>query len=63
MAKTHILRLLVNEEHPETGTVYIIKKPGGGLKAGNKIRLRKYDKRLKKHCWFVDKKMPAHSKN
>jgi len=26
------------------------------------LRLKKYDPVLKKHVWFVEKKMPPHSK-
>ena len=27
-----------------------------------KLRMKKYDNVLKKHVWFVEKKMPPHSK-
>jgi len=60
--KSYQLRRLVNEDNPETGTTYTIKKPTKGLKAGDKFRMRKYDPVLKKHCWFTEKKMPSHSK-
>lgn len=60
--KSYAVRQLVNEEHPETGTKYIVQKPTKGMKAQDKLRLRKYDKVLRKHCWFVEKKMPAHAK-
>lgn len=60
--KTHQLVNLVNEDNPETGTIYIIKKPNGGLKAGVKLRFRKYDPVLRKHCWFREKKLPSPTK-
>jgi large subunit ribosomal protein L33 len=52
---------MINEENPETGTKYIVKTPTKGTKAGNKLRLRKYDPVLRKHVWFIEKKMPSHS--
>lgn len=60
--KSYVVRQLVNEEHPETGTKYIMKKPTKGMKAQDKLRLRKYDKVLRKHCWFKEVRMPNHSK-
>ena len=33
-----------------------------GMKVAEKLRLKKYDPVLKKHVWFVEKKMPPHSK-
>lgn len=59
MAKaTYQLVQLVNEEHPETGTKYVKRIPTKGNKAAAKIRLRKYDPVLRKHCWFVQRKLP-----
>ena len=58
--KSHILVQLVNEE-VSTPTKYIAKKPTKGLKASEKLRLRKYDKVTKKHHWFSEKRMPSHS--
>jgi len=60
--KSYRLIQLVNEDNPETGTKYIIKKPTKGVKVSEKIRLRKYDNVLKKHCWFKEVRMPSHSK-
>lgn len=57
--KTTYLVQLVSEHN--TGTKYIIKKPTRGIKQ-EKMRFRKYDPVLRKHCWFVEKKMPSHSK-
>ena len=60
--KTFVLVQLVNEEVPNTGTKYVIKKPSKGTKKGEKIRLRKYDPVTRKHHFFVEKKMPSHSR-
>lgn len=49
---------LVNETNPETGTKYITTIPSRGNKSTNKLRLKKYDPVLRKHCWFVQRKMP-----
>ena len=64
MAKksSYILKQMVPEEKQKTGTKYIVRKPTKGLKASEKLRLKKYDPVLKKHVWFVEKKMPPHSK-
>jgi len=59
--KSFRLVQLVNEEMPETGTKYIIRKPQGGVKASEKLRFKKYDPVVKKHMWFVEKRMPSHS--
>ena len=40
----------------------IFENANKGLKASEKLRLKKYDPVLKKHVWFVEKKMPPHSK-
>lgn len=59
MAKSPtVLVMLINEEHPETGTKYIRKVPVRGTKQAQKLRMRKYDPVLRKHCWFVQKKLP-----
>lgn len=50
--------MLVNQEH-ETATKYLTTVPTKGTKAGDKLRLRKYDPAVKKHCWFVQKKLPS----
>ena len=64
MAKksSYVLKLLVPEENPKTGSKYIVRKPSKGLKGAEKLRLKKFDPVLKKHVWFVEKKMPPHSK-
>ena len=62
MAKktSYALKQLIPEENPKTGTKYIVRKPTKGLKVAEKLRLN--DPVLKKHVWFVEKKMPPHSK-
>ena len=64
MAKksSYALKQMVPEENSKTGTKYIVRKPTKGLKASTKLRLKKYDPILNKHVWFVEKKMPPHSK-
>ena len=64
MAKktTYALKQMVPEENKKTGTKYIVRKPTKGLKANEKLRLKKFDPVIKKHVWFVEKKMPPHSK-
>ena len=64
MAKksTFALKQLIPEENSKTGTKFIVRKPAKGLKASEKLRLKKYDPVLKKHVWFIEKKMPPHSK-
>ena len=58
MAKaTTIIVQLVNEEH-ETGTKYLTHVTTRGTKASGKLRLKKYDPVVKKHCWFIQKKLP-----
>ena len=60
--KSYALKQLLPEEKPETGTKYIVRKPTKGLKVSEKLRVKKYDPVLKKLVWFVEKKMPPHSK-
>ena len=60
--KSFALKQLLPEEKPETGTKYIVRKPTKGLKVAEKLRVKKYDPVLKKHVWFVKKKMPPNSK-
>ena len=60
--KSYALKQLLPEEKPETGTKYFFRKPTKGLKVAEKMRVKKYDPVLKQHVWFVEKKMPPHSK-
>jgi len=60
--KSFELKMMVPEDKPETGTRYWVKKPTKGEKRSIKLRQRKFDPVLKTHVWFVEKKMPPHSK-
>lgn len=60
--KSYALKQLLPETKPETGTKYLVRKPTKGLKVAEKLRVKKYDPVLKQHVWFVEKKMPPHSK-
>jgi large subunit ribosomal protein L33 len=60
--KSYALKQLLPEKKPETGTKYLVRKPTKGLKVAEKMRVKKYDPVLKQHVWFVEKKMPPHSK-
>jgi large subunit ribosomal protein L33 len=60
--KSYALKQLLPEDKPETGTKYLVRKPTKGLKVAEKMRVKKYDPILKQHVWFVEKKMPPHSK-
>ena len=52
MAKSYRIVKLVSEE--DTGYFYTTKKPGKGAGASDKLRLRKYDPVIQKHCWFKE---------
>ena len=60
--KSYALKQLLPEDKPETGTKYLVRKPTKGLKVAEKMRVKKYDPVIKQHVWFVEKKMPPHSK-
>ena len=48
-----------------TGTFFVIKKNPKALAAKGvkgKIERKKYDKRIRQHVLFIEKKMPSHSK-
>jgi ribosomal protein L33 len=56
--KTYNIVQLVNEEET-TPTKYVVRVPNRGPKASTKLRLRKYDPVLRRHCWFISKKLPS----
>ena len=60
--KSYALKQLLPEDKPETGTKYLVRKPTKGLKVAEKMKVKKYDPVLRKHVWFIEKKMPPHSK-
>ncbi len=49
MAKksTYALKQLLPEDNVKTGTKYIVRKPTKGLKASEKLRLKKFDPVIK----------------
>ena len=51
--KSYNLVQLVPEEKRKTGTKYVVRKSAKGEKVSVKLRLRKYDSKLKKHVWFI----------
>ena len=53
-----IIVQLINEEH-DTPTKYLTHVSVKGTKASNKLRLRKYDPVVQKHCWFSQRKLPS----
>jgi len=47
-----------------TGTYFVIKKNPKTMAAKGKtgkIEMKKYDKRIRQHVLFIEKKMPSHS--
>ena len=63
MAKKSTVKVrLVPEEKADSKFFYYAKKPTSGLKAKDKLRMKKYNPATKKHEWFVEKKLPPHSK-
>ena len=52
MAKSFRLIKLESEEEPKH--FYTTKKPLKGTKAGDKLRLRKYNPRAMKHVWYKE---------
>ena len=53
---------VVEVQGEKTLTASCIRKPTKGMKVSDKLRQRKYDPVLKQHVWFVEKKMPPHSR-
>ena len=60
--KTHLKVRMVPESNPDSKFIYYAKKPTSGLKAKDKLRMNKYNPATKKHEWFIEKKLPPHSK-
>ena len=52
MAKPYRIVKMVSEE--DTGYYYTTTKSNKGLGAAKKLRLRKYDPVIRKHCWFKE---------
>ena len=63
MAKKSTVKIrLVPEEKTDSKFYYYAKKPTAGEKAKEKLRKKKYNPATMKHEWFVEKKLPPHSK-
>ena len=63
MAKKSSIKVrLVPEEKPNSAFNYYVKKPTAGDKAKDKLKMKKYNPSTRKHEWFVEKKLPPHSK-
>lgn len=56
--KSYEIVNLVSERDPKCGFRYTIQRTNKGLKASGKMRFRKYNPVIKKHEWFVEKKLP-----
>ena len=60
--KTHIKVRMVPESNPDSKFIYYAKKPTKGEKVKEKLKLKKYNPNTRKHEFFVEKKLPPHSK-
>ena len=60
--KTHLKVRMVPESNPDSKFIYYAKKPTKGEKAKEKLKLKKYNPNTRKHEFFVEKKLPPHSK-
>ena len=59
--KTHIKVRMVPSLNL-TALLFITKKPTKGEKAKVKLKIKKYNPNTRKHEFFVEKKLPPHSK-
>ena len=59
MAKASYLAVMLINEEESTPTKYMKFVPTKGTKQSVKLRLRKYDPVLQRHCWFVQKRLPS----
>ena len=60
--KSHLKVRMVPESNPDSKFIYYAKKPTKGEKAKEKLKLKKYNPNTRKHEYFVEKKLPPHSK-
>ena len=60
--KNYIKVRLVPESQQDSKFIYYAKKPTKGEKAKEKLKLKKYNPNTRKHEYFVEKKLPPHSK-
>jgi len=55
--------LMVPEDSPKSfGYSYTVEKSKAMLRGSTKLRMRKYDPSQRKHVWFIERKLPTHSK-
>ena len=63
MAKKSSVKVrLVPEKKPNSSLFYYVKKPTKGEKAKIKLKIKKYNPDTRKHEFFIEKKLPPHSK-
>ena len=63
MAKKSSIKVrLVPEAKPDSPFFYYAKKPTKGEKVKVKLKVKKYNPNTRKHEFFVEKKLPPHSK-
>ena len=60
--KSHVKVRMVPESNPDSKFIYYAKKPTKGEKVKDKLKLKKYNPNTRKHEFFVEKKLPPHSK-
>ena len=60
--KSHLKVRMVPESNPDSKFIYYAKKPTKGEKAKDKLKLKKYNPNTRKHEFFIEKKLPPHSK-
>ena len=60
--KTHLKVRMVPENNPNNKFIYYEKKPTKGEKVKDKLKKKKYNPNTRKHEYFVEKKLPPHSK-
>jgi ribosomal protein L33 len=53
-----VIVMLVNQDH-DTPTKYMTHVTTKGAKSSEKLRLKKYDPVVQKHCNFGQKKLPS----
>ena len=61
MAKTH-LKYVWFQKVIQTVNLYIMQKTYKRRKAKEKLKLKKYNPNTRKHEFFIEKKLPPHSK-
>ena len=63
MAKKSSIKVrLVPESKTNSPFCYYVKKPSAGEKAKIKLKIKKYNPATRKHEYFIEKKLPPHSK-